>query len=60
MVMTRDQGVRKENPLLKDDGKYYSMNPKIRNPAMRKEADALLMPKTKLGLKIRPTKRVSK
>lgn len=52
MVLTREQGVRPENPILTDkSGKYFL--PSIqRTPALRKEADNLLKPGSGAGMKI--------
>ena len=43
-VLTRKDGVRAENPLMRADDKYYLM-PEQRTPALRKEADELEPPK---------------
>lgn len=44
MVLTRDEGVREENPLLTTrDNKYY-LPSNLRTPALRKEADELMPP----------------
>lgn len=51
-VLTRDQGVRTENPLLTDKtNSYYPPSPQ-RTPALRKEADNLLKPSSKFGMKV--------
>ncbi len=42
MVLTRDQGVRKENPLMTVGRGYYPRALKVRTPAIRKEADQVL------------------
>ncbi len=42
MVLTRDRGVRKENPLMTVGRGYYPKTLGVRTPAVRKEADAVL------------------
>jgi len=43
MVLTREEGVREENPLLKTERGYYLPSYQ-RTPALRKEADELMPP----------------
>ena len=42
MVLTRDQGVRKENPLMTVGRGYYPQTYKVRTPEMRAKADKVL------------------
>lgn len=59
-VLTRKEGVRKENPLLTDQNNKYYLQSKLRTPALRKEADDILRGKSGFGLKVRGGKKISK
>lgn len=53
MVLDRESGVRKENPLLTDANNKYYLPSKTRTKELRKEADDLLKGKTGFGMKVK-------